>query len=302
MNIREFNHLRSEQSALERMLAGIPNENVLDRSGLQARLEEVGEQLGAAGTPKRAPARALLTFRGRPVVAQHGIFADFGAQAANRFSDAVAKVAAGFSAPLSAMGPIPHRDDSQLLITNTAIGSFGFEFEEHRPNVLDFGDENPAGQALDVVRGLLEGTQGTDDELADSAAAADPRAIAAVREFLELLAANEAVCTLEYNERIARFRDVGEVRRAVERLGQDNLHEQETTLNGEFQGVLPKARRFEFQLSADAEVVRGKIGPAIANPDVINQYLHQPTTITVMATQVGNGKPRYLLLSLPSWD
>jgi len=138
INIREYNHLRSEQTALKRMLDGIPNENVLDRSGVQARLEEVGEQLGAAGTPKR--------------------------------------------------------------------------------------------------------------------------------------------------------------------LGKDNLREQETTLHGEFQGVLPKARRFEFQLSADAEVVRGKIGPAITDPDVINQYLHRPTTIFVMARQVGNGKPRYVLLALPSWE
>jgi len=301
MNIQEYNHLRTEQTTLQRMLASIPEENVLDRSGLEARLDEVAEQLGAAGTPSRGPARAVLTFQGRPVVEQHGIFAEFGTQAANRFTDAVAKVAAGLLAPLSAMGPIPHRDDSQLLITSTAIGSFGFEFEEHRPTVLDFAENSPAGQALDIVCGLLEGTRGTDDELADSAAAADPRAIAAVREFLDLLAANEAVCALEYNERIARFRDVGEVRRAVDRLGQDNLREEETTLHGEFQGVLPKARRFEFKLSADGEVIRGKIGPAITDPDILNQNLHQPTTISVMATQVGTGKPRYVLLALPSW-
>jgi hypothetical protein len=140
MNIREYNDLRSEQTALKRMLAGIPIENVLDRSGLQARLEEVGEQLGAAG----------------------------------------------------------------------------------------------------------------------------------------------------------------EVGRAFERLRKNNFREQETTLHGEFQGVLPKARQFEFLLATDAEVVRGKIGPAIVNPDVINQYLHRPTTITVMVTQVGNGRPRYVLLALPS--
>ena len=45
-----------------------------------------------------------------------------------------------------------------------------------------------------MTRGLLESTLGTDDELADSAASTDPRAIAAIREFLDLLASNEAVC------------------------------------------------------------------------------------------------------------
>ncbi len=301
MNIQYYDHLRSEQTSLRRMLGDTPAENVLDRSSLESRLEEVDEQLADAGVPQRRPARAVLTFRGRPVVERHGVFADFGAQATNRFTDALRKVAAGLAAPLSAMGPIPHRNDHQLLITNTAVGSFGFEFEEYCPNVLDFGDENPAGQALEIVRDLLESTHGTDDELAESAAAADPRAIAAIRDFLDLLATSEATCALEFNRRVARFRDVGEVRRASERLSQDNLHERETTLHGEFQGVLPGSRRFEFKLSADSTIVHGKIGPAIPDPAVINRHLHQPTEIHVLETQVGAGKPRYVLSALPSW-
>ncbi len=61
-------------------------------------------------------------------------------------------------------------------------------------------------------------------------------------------------------------------------------------------------RRLEFTRSTDGEVIRGKIGPAVADPDSINQRLHQPATITVLTTQVGNGKPRYVLLALPSWS
>jgi hypothetical protein len=67
-------------------------------------------------------------------------------------------------------------------------------------------------------------------------------------------------------------------------------------------GVLPLGRRFEFKLSRTGEVIRGKIAPAIADPDEINQHLHRPYEISVMATQVGNGKPRYVLLALPSWE
>lgn len=203
---------------------------------------------------------------------------------------------------MAATGPIPNRADSQLLITSTAIGSFGFEFEEYRPNVLDFGDENPAAQALEIVQGLLEGTRGTDDDLADSASAADPRAVGGVREFLELLASNDAVCALEFNERASRFRDVGEARRAVERLSRENLREEQTTLHGEFLGVLPEARRFEFKLSAEGEVIRGKVGHGVGDPDSINRHLHQPMEISVMATRVGSGKPRYALISVPVWE
>ncbi len=60
-------------------------------------------------------------------------------------------------------------------------------------------------------------------------------------------------------------------------------------------------RRFECKRSPDGEVIRGKIGPAVADPDIINQRLHEPTTISVLAIPVGNGRPRYVLLALPAW-
>jgi hypothetical protein len=94
---------------------------------------------------------------------------------------------------------------------------------------------------------------------------------------------------------------VGEVRQATARLSQDNLREEEATLFGEFQGVLPEGRRFEFRTSGNGEVTLGKVAPAIPDPAIINQHLHQPVTIKVLATRVGNGRPRYVLLELPTW-
>ena len=302
MNLQEYKRLLAERVSIQRMLAEIPIEDVLDRSGLESRLEFVEHELKDVTPPSREPARARLAFRGRPVVGQHGIFAEFGAKATSAFADAVAKVAAGLSGPLSSMGPIPNRDESRLLITGTALGSFGFEFEEAPiDNHLDFGEDTIAGQALELTQNLLRGTLGSDDDLADSAVATDPRAIAAVRSFLDLLAANEAVCALQFNNKMFQFNDVGEVRRGVERLGQDNLHEESTQLSGEFQGVLPKARTFEFKIAVSKEVIRGKVSPAITTPDEINEHLHHATTIDVLATRVGTGRPRYVLLKLPEW-
>jgi hypothetical protein len=303
MNLQEYKRLLAERASLNRLLEQIPVEDVLDRSSLQSRLEIVENELSSVTAPDREPARARLTFRGRPVVGQHGIFADFGAKAASAFADAVAKVAAGLSGPVASMGPLPNREESRLLITGTALGSFGFELEEAPiGNSLDFGEGTMAGQSLELTQTILRSTLGSDDDLADSVAAAGPRAVAAVRSFLDLLATNEAVCALGVNDKSFQFKDVGEVRRGVERLSKDNLHEEETQLSGEFQGVLPKARTFEFRLKDSDEVVRGKVGADIASPDEINNHLHQATIIDVLATRVGTGKPRYVLLKLPEWD
>ena len=302
MNRQEHTFLLAERSALEQLLEDTPLDAVLERSGLEARLEDVQEHLASAGAPGREPARARLTFRGRPVIGHHGIFAEFGASATSAFTDAVAKVAAALSGPLAPMGRVPNRQESQMLITSTAIGSFGFELEEHRAEQLAFGDESPVAQALDLTRNLLQSTLASDDDLADWAAGTDPRAVDALRSFLDLLSSNEAICALECNDKVFRFSDVGQVRQSAQRLGRDNLREEQTQLAGEFQGVLPKGRTFEFRLAENGEVVRGKIGPAIVDPDVINQHLYQLVTIEVLATRVANGRPRYALNVLPSWE
>ena len=49
------------------------------------------------------------------------------------------------------------------------------------------------------------------------------------------------------------------------RFGQDNLHEEPQLFSGVFQGALPKRRTFEFRLAGTAEVITGKIGPAVVN-------------------------------------
>jgi hypothetical protein len=300
MNPREYKQLLAEAHALEQLLGEIPTENVLERPGFEARLDHVKQLLSSAIPPSREPARARLTFRGRPVVEHRGIFVEFGTKATNAFTDAVAKFAAAISGPLAPMGPVPRRDESQLLITSTAFGSFGFELEEFRPEQLEFGDPSTSAQALEQARSLLQSTIGTDDELADAASGTDPRALEAMRSFLKVLADNEAVCALELEKAEFRFSDVGEVRRSAERLSQDNLTENDIFLTGEFQGVLPKARTFEFKLTTQ-EIIRGKVGPAITDPDDINRHLHRLVKITVQETRVGNGKPRYVLSATPNW-
>ncbi|MFN8524835.1 MAG: hypothetical protein U0821_17195 [Chloroflexota bacterium] len=306
MSIDERAQLQAERGALQGILANIPEEDVLDRGSFLGRLGDVERRLAGVAADSRAPARARLTFRGRPVVDGHGIFADFGMSATKAFADAVSMMAAATTAPLAPTGPIPNHDRNQLLVTSTAVGSFGFELEEYRGDQLALEEETPVSIALGQAQELLQGVRGTDEELADAATVTDPRAVAAVRSFLETLVSSEAVCALEFRERSVSFADVGEVRRSVARLGHDNLREEEQRLEGAFQGVLPRRRQFEFKLAASddvitGDVITGTLGPSIADPDSLNAHLHELARIRVTALRVGSGRPRYVLSAPPEW-
>lgn len=301
MNREDRQHLLAERNFLTRLLASTPTTARLTRMSDEARLRKVEAELAALPAHERALARARLTFDGLPVIRSHGIFADFGMKAVSSFTDAVASVAASLSAPLAAMGPIPNRDQNQLLITNTAIGSFGFELEEYRAQEPALNDESAVAVALDRTQRLLQATLGQDDELADIASEIDPRALEKVRSFLRVLADNDAICTLQYGDKAMRFADPGQVRRSLARLTADNLRESQETLEGEFVGVLPVARSFEFKLAGSDEIVRGKISPKVGDVQPLNNHLHQRVRAQAMRTQVGNGRPRFLLTQMPQW-
>lgn len=290
--------LAAERSFLRAHLNEIPADALLTRMSAQDRLNAVERAL--AQEPERSPSRAKLTFNGRPVIGGHGVFADFGAKAVSAFSDAVAAVAASLTAPLAAMGPIPHRDQNRLLITGTAIGSFGFELEEHSDGHLPLEEQTAVQQAVERTRALFAGSVAADgEELAEAASDLDRRALDKVREFLDTLATHDAVCTLQYDEQEFRFRSVAQVREAVSRMAADNLVEEQVRLTGQFEGVMPHRRSFEFQLAESGEIVVGKIGSGVRDPFAINEHLRERVTITVMQTRVGESRPRYLLLDLP---
>lgn len=302
MNNEDRQHLLAERTFLQRLLAKTPAAARLTRMSDEARLRKVEAQLAALPANEQAPARARLTFEGVPVIRSHGIFADFSMKAVNSFTDAVATVAASLSAPLAATGPIPHRDQNQLLITNTAVGSFGFELEEYRAeDQLPLEDSSPVAIALERTQALLQSTLGDDEALADMASETDPRALDKVRTFLKVLSDNGAVCALQYGSQRVRFTDVGQVSRSLARLAADNLQESEEQLHGEFVGMLPNSRSFEFKLADDGQIIRGKLSARLQNVDEINAHLHQAVCVHVIRTQVGNGRPRYLVTQMPHW-
>ncbi|ODA28772.1 hypothetical protein [Planctopirus hydrillae] len=302
MNVSQNDLLHAEQQFLHQQLAQLPAKSVLTRLSIEAKLKSIEGTLEKLNSqPVRA--KAYLTFRGKPVVKNMGIFADFGSKATSAFTDAVAAIGASLTGDLAATGPIPHRGQHQFLITNTATGSFGFELEEHISDPTLFSEETSAAQSLKITQSLLQSSvSGSDEELADSVAGINSRSIEAVRNFVSLLATNDAVCALSVDHSTFSFHDLGEVRRSINRLSQENLHESIVTYSGQFLGVLPEGRAFEFRDAKTNELLRGKISVQIDNPASINQHLKQPVEITILRRCVGVGKPRYELIDLPQWD
>ena len=290
--------LTSEINELEALIASTPANNVIGRMSLEARLAAAREALAAL--PPHATTKAQLTFRGRPVFGSHGIAADFGAKAAGAFTDAFAAIAAALDEGLRGMGPIPDRDKHQLLITGTAIGSFGFEFELPATEPSLFPETTKAQEAMEKIESLFRlSALGSDDEVAEVIDEVHPRAVKKVHEFLELLSQQQAWCALEFDDRQFRFADHEQIKASSERLKDSNIQEKQATYRGELQGVLPDGRTFEFRLSDQAGVIKGKVDKSIPDPDVLNrEWLHKPATIALSVMQVGQGRPRFTLMTL----
>lgn len=295
MNYEDYMTVSSEITQLKELLESIPEERVIDRLGLEQRLIDAEQKINGQ-TPENLRKKAKVTFKGAPVVGTHGIFADFASKASGALTDAIAAISAGLVDNLRYMGPIPDREKNNLLITGTALGSFGFEFEipKLHEDTL-FPNSSKAEKALEKISELflLASSDGTDDELTSLVQEIHPRAVRKTADFLNILADSEAWCALEFNQKLFRFRDKQQVTDVIHKISEENISVSEESFSGEFQGVLPASRNFEFK--TDDLVLKGKIGPEIEEPDDLNRsYLHKPSIIKLHVTQVGQGRPKYL--------
>ena len=307
MNHDEYMFLASEINELEAILAEIPKGKVIDRRSIETRLTNARESL-AKINPALLPKKARLTFRGHPVLGSHGIAADFASKASGAFTDAFSAIVAGISENLRYMGPIPDKQKNQLIITGTAIGSFGFEFELPPPPVsedpaqseIDLGDPQNTEVAMNKLETLFRvASEGNDDDLSELVDEIHPRAVKKVAEFLSYIAEHEASCGLEFNNSLFRFSSSDQVRSSAERLNADNIKETREEFAGQIAGVLPVGRTFEFKLTDQNGILRCKVGPEIEDPNVLNrEYLYKPVTISLNVVQVGQGRPRYTLATL----
>ena len=296
---RKLLSIQSEIDELEKILAGIPEDAVIERFAFEKRLERARTELLSLDTPGATPESLRLTFRGSPVVGSKGIQADFAGKASTAFSDAFSAILAGLSSTLNYMGPIPDKAKHPLLITGTAVGSFGFEIE--LPSSTDlFGEYSRADEAIESFRELLRvSAEGSDDDIADIVQKIHPRAVRKVADFLDLLHRNNDWCGLEFRDQHFKYNNIDQLSISEDRLREENIDEREESYFGEFQGVLPQSRTFEFRVADGDSIIKGKVDDGIEDPDILNrEWLHKPRRVTFDVVQVGQGRPRFTLKSL----
>ena len=305
MNIHEHRFLLSERATLRKLISQADESDVIARMSFEARLRDVEEQLEAYDGFSPRLVNASLTFRGSPVAGSRGIDAAFGTDAAKSFVNAVSVIGASKHAPLASTGRVPHQEDYRLMITNTARGSFGFQFEEASQQPAFADESTPVEIAIAQVKEILEASIGTDEQLSDAIDETDPRALGTIRNFLKIVADNGAVCALDFGGDVFKFANTDQVRRSENRLSEDNIKEDDVTLTGYFEGFLPNSRRAEFHIEeADADFLNDAIGTVISGkvePEVdeivgnINQILERTVRIDAHTRRVGDGRPRYVI-------
>jgi len=183
---------------------------------------------------------------------------------------------------------------------------FGFVLEEGNPQQLQLGqaqdDESIVARALSTTQALLLSSANNDDEgLAEAASELDRRALDKVRSFVTTLSDYGAFMALQTDHRLVRFDSPLQLARALDALSVENVREEVVRLRGSFGGALPHSRTFEFDV-VGGEPIHGKISLLAGDVDEVNRHLHQPAEIQAMRTQVGNGRPRYVLISPPIYD
>ncbi|MFV9064346.1 hypothetical protein ABQ366_05285 [Serratia fonticola] len=303
MNRSDYVFALSEREQVNKLLKDMPTGRSLSRISLESRLKNIEEIISQADLREHEPTKATLTFKGPTVMGTHGISASFGTKAVAIFNDAIAYVASAFNGTLPASGKIPDSDNNHLMITAAARGSFGFVLEEFRPDApLGFDEQTLVSKALEKTQTILQASlDDDDDKLSEALEDMDKRALDKIRSFIQYLSENKTVFTLKNEAFSLVFREPKQLTRAYEKLSSDNIKEEIFDSDVYFLGTLPNRRQCEFLIVGETEIRTAKIAKDVENPDVINKHLGKVGHANFCKKTVGNGKPRFTLISMPTW-
>lgn len=302
MNYKEYIFTASEITQLEHMLSTMPDDMRVERIGLEYRLRKARERLEGVPVPPK-PKSVYASFQGEPVLDGVGMDANFAGKATTALSESTAITTAGVTGELQDTGAIPRRDLGRLVLSGVTRGSFRLEIElppptadgRHRGQI-----DNPAEEAVELIQTLLESSlTGTDEELASLTDQMHPRAVRKVAEFLEILRTHRAQVAIGFNGREVALRDRGEVQKAVDRLSEQNIRDETSTLDGTLIGIVPAKRFFEFGTLSISGSIEGRIGQEINDPyRVAARYANQRIRAKIRRIQVGEGQPKFTLLEI----
>ena len=297
MTYNEYMSYASEIGTLEHILEGMPEDMRIERIGLQSRLNRVRNRLEGVPVPPR-PRQFAATFGGAPIVHAHGIDANFGAAAVNLFSDTIRLTTAGLTGELKATGQIPRSALSQPIITDVAIGSFGFVMDLPEPTRSMDGISYPE-LAVKLVQELLRlAKEGDDENLSSAVADIHPRALIKIMGLLDFMRKNQAYFAINYQDNQVRFDSSSEIVYAANRLTPSSVEPQTRDIVGTFIGVVPGTWAFQIDTN-DGESIHGRVSPEAGNAYQIGiEHSNRQVRAQVRTVRIGRGAPRHTLVSV----
>jgi hypothetical protein len=202
-------------------------------------------------------ASVTLFFGGRPVLGSKGIAAEFAGGALEKFQDLVTKTFAKAEiGQLGKRGPIPQKNNTQLMVTELARGSFGFVLDEMSDQTEL--QETVLKLMVDEVTKIVEKTGSPNEsdfeEIIDSL---DSRTLLGLKDFFAILDNNEATIRIVDDERDFIL-DKDAVHRGRLRTEATSIEEKEDFKSGEILGFLPEHKKFELK-TADKEIIYGSV-------------------------------------------
>ncbi|HAT1525150.1 TPA: hypothetical protein I8W52_000261 [Morganella morganii] len=296
MNKDEYIYVLSERSQIISMLESMGEDDVISRMSLEYRLSQIDEEIKNSNINIHSPAKAVITFKGDPVLGTVGISAAFGAKILKAFNSAIMHVSTSLMSVFGAQKIEP------MIITGTAKGSFGFVLEEpSRSGVLDFDEKSITANSLEKTYKILRAAIDNDDEsLAEQLEDIDEVSIRKLREFIDILVKEKTIFTIKNSDFSLAVRSPQQLDSISYKLSVDNIKEEIETLTVIFTGVLPNRRRCEFKfVNNDTSVEVAAISQHIEYPEVINTLVDKVVQAKFLCTTVGAGKTKYSLRELP---
>lgn len=255
--------LRSELAALEEVLRDLPERAVFERASMEDRRDEVLRLLNFIDRPTTTRANMMLFFGGSPVVESFGIRAGFAGGALDAFQKLVGAIS-------------PTAEATDLLVTATAPGSFGFQLEEQAAPLLG---ATALAATLERTAQLVASLRKPAEERGEDEGPAKVQR--ALSHFLRVLSENGA--SVRFVAKTFRFElTQKEVDAAALELAFDDVSQETNEYVGIFGGEFQFGRRFEFRTDAGFDL-HGKIARDL-DPISLDVWHHKKCRAVVVTT------------------
>lgn len=259
----KLDSLKAELNAVETLLQeAIENGDPVGELQFGQRREMLAQKINELEKNVQTTANVALYFGGKPVLGSRGITADFAGNVLEEFQDLISKLfASNEYGDLGKRGKIPMKDNTQLMITEIAKGSFGFILEE-LSDQYELAETSLKQIVNEVSKIIYKSSQEDESEFEQLLEKLDGRTFLSLRDFFINLDNSEA--TLRLVEDINEY-NLGsiEIHRARIRTESAKIDEESIEIVGTLVGFLPEHRKFELKIE-DKEVIYGTTTKEVA--------------------------------------